>query len=65
MNASCQRGAHKRLGEALELDQYGSLVDTALISLGRVSASEEAPTAGEDGRNGKLSVFVACGGVGD
>jgi hypothetical protein len=43
-----------RLGEAVELDQYGTLIDASLISLGRATSGEEAPTAGEDGRNGQL-----------
>ena len=34
-------------GEAVELDQYGTLIDAALIRLGREAASKGSPTAGE------------------
>ena len=54
-----------RLGEAVELDQYSALIDTGVISLGGAAAREKAPTAGEDGRSGKLGVLVQCRGVGD
>jgi hypothetical protein len=53
-----------RLGEAVELDQYGALIDAAL-RLGREAAGKESPSAGEDGGNGKLGVCVSCRGVGD
>ena len=47
-----------RLGEAVKFDQHGALIDGALISLGGDVAGEIAPTGSEDGRNGKLSVFL-------
>ena len=54
-----------RLGEAVELDQHGALVDAPLIRFCRGSTGEEAPTAGKDGRNSKFRLFVACHRVGD
>jgi hypothetical protein len=54
-----------RFGEAVELDQYGALINLALISLGEATAGEEPPTTGEDARNSQLGVSVACRGIGD
>jgi len=48
-----------RLGEAVELDQYGALIYAGFISLGGVAAGEEAPTAGEDGRTASLVYFAS------
>jgi hypothetical protein len=37
-----------RLGEAVELNQYGALIDAALIRLGGESSGKDSPSAGED-----------------
>jgi hypothetical protein len=38
-----------RLGEAVELDQYGALINPGLISFGNAAAGEVATATGENG----------------
>jgi hypothetical protein len=37
-----------RLGEAVELDQYGALINPGLISFGNAAADEVATATGEN-----------------
>jgi hypothetical protein len=43
-----------RLGEAVELDQYGALINPDLISFGNTAAGEVATATDENGRNGAV-----------
>ena len=54
-----------RLGEAVKFDQYGTLLDAALICLSGDTASEKAPTTRKDRRNSQFCVCFTCCGVGD
>ena len=54
-----------RLSEAVELDQYGALINPDLISFGNTAAREVATATGENGRNGKLCIFFTRRGVVD
>ncbi len=54
-----------RLGETIELDQSGGLIDAGLINLGGAAEGEVAPATGKDGRTGKLGVFGSCRRIGE